>query len=195
MKISGVILAAGKSSRMGEINKLLLKYKKHTIIEEVASQMLLSKLDDVIVVTGHDKETVQEKLKRIENDRLNIIYNKNYQLGRSESIKCAVNHISSDTDAICFMVADKPQINSLLYDRCLYEFKNNKPDLLYVETPSGRGHPIIFSNKLFPALLKLQGDTVGNDLIERYNNNAIVIKDENLQIDIDTVEEYNNLLN
>lgn len=194
MKITGVILAAGKSTRMGADNKLLLKYKNHTIIEEVIKQMTQSDIDNIFIITGHEKDRLSKLLHPLFSDRLKIIYNKNYELGRSESIKCAVNNIFEDSDAICFMVGDKPQVTASLYNKCLDEFKIKKPDLLYVETPSGRGHPVIFSDELFPELLKLQGDTVGNDLIERLKKDAIIIKEIEPQIDIDTKKEYQKLI-
>ena len=56
MHITGIILAAGSSSRMGSDNKLLLKYKNHTVIEEVLVNLQNSNIDDIIIVTGYEND-------------------------------------------------------------------------------------------------------------------------------------------
>lgn len=189
MKIVGAILAAGRSSRMGR-NKLLLPYKDHTVIEEVLGQILESDLEEVIVVTGFEREYVEQLIKKIRNDRVRIIFNENFELGRAESIKCAVRNISDQTDAILFMVGDKPTVRAELINRAISEFKRESPDILFVKIPAGRGHPIIFSRRLFAALLKLEGDTVGDGMIAAYKDGVVELPDGEAQADIDTLDDY-----
>jgi molybdenum cofactor cytidylyltransferase len=165
MHITGVILAAGSSSRMGSENQLLLKYKNHTVIEEVLINLQNSNVDDIIIVTE-------------------------YQEGRAESVKCALKNLSDNSSAALFMVGDKPGVNSTLINKALDTFNNNEPDLLYVQTQSGRGHPIIFSNKIYDELMKLKGDIVGDEIIEKYKENSISLYDRIPQIDIDTHDDY-----
>lgn len=193
VKIVGAILAAGMSSRMGR-NKLLLLYKEHTLIEEVLSQLLKSDLDEVIVVTGFEKERIEELIKNKRKDEIKIVYNENFRLGRSESIKCAVRNISDRTDAILFMVGDKPTVRAELINRAIAEFKKKSPEILYAKTPTGRGHPIIFSKKLFEELLKLSGDMVGDEIIGRHMDDVVELPDSAVQVDVDTIEDYNILM-
>lgn len=189
MKIVGAILAAGTSSRMGR-NKLLLPYREHTVIEEVLGQILESDLDEVMVVTGFEKEYVEQLIQKNHDDRVKIIYNENFGLGRAESIKCAVRNISDQTDAILFMVGDKPTVGAELINRAIAEFRDRSPDILYVKTPAGRGHPIIFSRRLFDGLLKLDGDVIGDEMIARYKSGVVGLPDGTVQADIDTMEDY-----
>ncbi len=193
MKIVGAILAAGMSSRMGR-NKLLLPYKEHTVFEEVLAQLLKSDLDEVIVVTGFEKERIEELIKNKCEDEIRIVYNENFRLGRSESIKCAVGNISDQADAILFMVGDKPTVRAELINKALAEFKKKSPDILYVKTPAGRGHPIIFSKKLFDELLELNGDMVGDEIIGRHMDDVVELPDSAVQVDVDTIEDYNILM-
>lgn len=191
MKITGVILAAGMSSRMGQ-NKLLLPYNNHTIIEEVALQLSGSKVDNILIVTGFEKNLIERAVKNAE--KLRPVHNENYKLGRAESIKCAVRYVDQDADALLFMVGDKPTVSSGLINKAIYKFKKTKPKLLYTQTPSGRGHPIIFSNTLLPELLLLAGDEVGNGLIAKYKDETVILEDSEIQVDIDTLNDYNLLL-
>lgn len=191
MKISGVILAAGMSSRMG-YNKLLLRYHDHTIIEEVLSQISEAGLDEIMVITGFENDKIESVIKKC-GDRLRIVYNDMYESGRAESIKRAVENVSEEADALLFMVGDKPTVKTDLLNRAKEEFKRRSPSILYVTTPKGRGHPIIFSKKLFGELMELTGDIVGNELIEKYENDMIELADDDIQVDIDTMDDYENL--
>ncbi len=193
MKITGVILAAGTSSRMGSTNKLLLKYNNHTVIEEVLEQLSNSKVDDILIVTGFENVRIEGLLAGCLTDRMNFVYNGNYRLGRAESIKCAVRQIEGKTDAALFVVADKPSIRRTLINKAIDRYRKVRPAILYVETPSGRGHPIIFSKTLFNDLLLLEGDRVGDDLIAKYKDNVVELEDGRVQVDIDTEQDYRTL--
>lgn len=191
MKISGVVLAAGISSRMGH-NKLLLPYKGHTIVEEVFAQISNADLDEIIIITGFENDKIEGIIKKC-GDRFRIVYNDRYESGRAESIKRAVENVSEEADALLFMVGDKPTVNTDLFNRAIEEFKKKSPSILYVMTPKGRGHPIIFAEKLFGELLELSGDTVGNGLIEKYNDDVAALENGEMQVDIDMMDDYEGL--
>ena len=193
MKISGVVLAAGKSSRMAH-NKLLLPYKGHTTVEEVLVRVSNADLDEIMIITGYENDKIEAVIENRFGDRIGFVYNERYELGRAESIKRAVENVSENSDALLFMVGDKPTVKTELLNRALEEFKRKSPSILYVMTPEGRGHPIIFSKKLFGELLELTGDTVGNELIEKYKNDTIELADGKIQVDIDTMDDYEGLM-
>jgi len=193
MRISGALLAAGKSERMGK-NKLLLPYRKHTVIEESLFQLTESGLDEVIVVTGFQMEKIRKLIEDRFEKKIKVVYNENYNSGRAESIKCALRNIDERSDAVLFMVADKPSIKSGLIKKALDEFKRKSPSMLYVETPHGRGHPVIFSKSLFDDLMEFEGEPTGNAVFEKYRDDTIVNKDESPQVDIDTIEDYNRII-
>jgi molybdenum cofactor cytidylyltransferase len=194
MIVIGIILAAGTSSRMGATNKLLLKYKSHTIIEEVLEQMLNSEVDRILVVTGFESDRIEEALIEYTADRVSFVLNRNYRLGRAESVRCAIRQIDGRVDAALFMVADKPGVTSDLINRAIDRFMLDRPAVLYVETPAGRGHPIIFSQEVFSGLLKLQGDHAGDRLIAKYRDDTVKLEDDAEQIDVDSEADYNRLL-
>lgn len=195
MKITGVLLAAGSSSRMGSTNKLLLRYNNHSILDEVLIQLLSSKLEELVIVTGHDRNRIDKIIEPYLDKNITVLFNSKYQQGRATSIHLAVNNIDDKSEALLFMVADKPTIQNSLINKTIDEFKKMRSDILYVQTPSGRGHPIIFSRKLFGELLELEGDIIGNEIIEKHIDNTIVIEDKTMQKDIDTYDDYLSLIN
>ena len=190
MGIVGVLLAAGSSSRMGKPNKLLLEYKNHTILEEVITQLLNSELDSLIIITGHESKKIEILIEKFSSDKIISLYNENYKSGRASSIRCAVQHNLKQGKSLLFMVADKPMVSCGLINKALQKFQDDNPDILYVQTPNGRGHPIIFSEKMFQELLNLDGDVTGNSLVEKHTSSTVVLHDEMLQQDIDTYDEY-----
>ncbi len=194
MIITGVILAAGTSSRMGATNKLQLTYRGHTIIEEVLEQLSNSKVDGILVVTGFESERIEETLRDYMTDRVSFVFNRGYRLGRAESVRCAIKQIDGKTDAALFMVADKPGVTADLIDRAIDRFINDRPAILYVETPAGRGHPSIFSKKVFDNLLSMQGDHAGDRLLARYRDDTVKLEDDAEQIDVDNEADYQRLL-
>jgi molybdenum cofactor cytidylyltransferase len=194
MIIAGIILAAGTSSRMGSANKLLMKYKRHTIMEEVMEQLSGSEVDEILVVTGFERARIEGLFAHRLTSRVNFTYNSNYRLGRAESIKCAIRQVKGRADAALFVVADKPEVSSALINRTIDRYLKDRPAILYVETPTGRGHPIIFSKELFTDLLLLKGDCVGDELVAKYEGDLIRLKDDKQQIDVDCEADYRTLL-
>ncbi|UCE23699.1 MAG: nucleotidyltransferase family protein [Candidatus Zixiibacteriota bacterium] len=194
MVITGVILAAGMSSRMGAVNKLLLKYKDRTIIEETLTQMMNSGVDDVVIITGFESDLIEQVLASHTDNRTRFVYNADYRQGRAESIKCAIKAIAGKADAALFMVADKPGVNSHLIDKAIERFRTDRPAILYVEASKVRGHPIIFDKRVFDALLSLNGDRIGDELVSNYRDDLVRLVDDTPQIDIDSKDDYRILL-
>ncbi|UCD63610.1 MAG: nucleotidyltransferase family protein [Candidatus Zixiibacteriota bacterium] len=194
MHITGIILAAGTSSRMGSVNKLLLEYRGHTIVEETLAQLSSADVDSILIVTGHDRARVEKALAAGLTPKMQLVHNPGYALGRAASIKRAIEHVCNRTDAALFMVADKPGVSTDLINRAVARFRREQPVILYVETPDGRGHPIVFAKALFGELLSLEGDRVGDDMVAKHANSCVSLKDDTAQIDIDNETDYRILL-
>ncbi len=194
MKISGIILAAGLSTRMAGENKLLLPFRGRTVIEETLSNMCQSNISETVIVTGYQHEAIALTLEHMIGSTTRIIFNPDFAEGRSSSIKSGLTALDDTSGAALFMVGDKPTVSHQLINRALDQFQKKQPAILYVETPNGRGHPILFSKKIFNELLTLTGDIVGDDLIENYKNETETIQDDQIQIDIDAINDYKQLV-
>jgi molybdenum cofactor cytidylyltransferase len=175
-------------------NKLLLPFGNHTVLEETLSRMTASELDEIIVVTGFQENLIRQRIGNFQDNGLKAVHNPNYCDGRSESIKCAVRNIDNNSDAILFMVADKPTVKADLVKKALAEFRKRSPLVLYIRTPAGRGHPVIFSRKIFDDLLSLKSEPAGDSIFEKYRENTVIIEDNDVQPDIDTPEDYDEVL-
>lgn len=190
MNICGVILAAGRSARMKQGNKLMLDFGPVTVVEQTLQNLAGSDVCSIKIVVGFEQERLLSVLKPHMKDRVTIVHNADWSTGRASSIGCAVEHAPSDADALLFLSGDKPTIGTSLINRSLKLFTQHHPAILYVKTPMGRGHPIIFDRALYTELAALEGDLIGNKLIEKYRGRTVELEDVSLQPDINTDADY-----
>ncbi len=194
MNIVGVILAAGRSARMKRGNKLLLDYGGHTVIEQTFFNLLHSHVESLLVITGYEKARLEAIFQPHKTERVKLVHNENWTVGRGSSIRCAVKSVQADTEAILFMPGDKPTVDSNLINRAIEQFERTRPPVLYVRSLLGRGHPIIFDRSLFGELTNLEGDIVGEALVKKYKERTVELFDDRIQPDLDTDEDYEKLL-
>ncbi len=187
--VSGIVMASGFSSRMGQC-KLLLNYRGNPLIEMVLEAVEKSGLEPKIVVTGN--KNVGDLAK---GRNLQVIINKNGNLGQSESIKLGVLN-SDDADGYAFIVGDQPYINHSFIDQLIDEFEEHKDNIIVPIHGGIRGNPVIFPKKYRDDLLSLQGDMGGRVLLKKYSEyiRFIEIKEEDILLDIDTKEDYLRLI-
>ena len=190
MNICGVILAAGRSTRMKRGNKLMLDFGSVTVVEQTMLNLAESDITTIMIVIGYEQDRLSSVVKPYMNDRLTFVNNADWSKGRASSIRCAVENAPPDSDALLFLPGDKPMIQSSLVDRSIERFVRERPAILYVKTPTGRGHPIIFDRSLFAELAALDGDLIGNELIEKHREQTIEFEDVSEQPDINTDADY-----
>ena len=194
MQVTGLLLAAGMSKRMQGTNKLSLPFRSGSIVEESLKNLIASSVDQCIVVLGSEATMIADLLKDYESDTVRLIENQEYQTGRASSVRCGIENLDGDCDAALFMVGDKPLVRTDLITRAVQEFREHQPPVLCVRTPEARGHPIIFGRELFKELNGLKGDEVGQQLIEKYQDDVLWLEDDELQINVNTPEDYDRLI-
>lgn len=187
--VSGIIMASGLSTRMGQC-KLLLNYKGNPLIDMVLEAVEKSELQPKIIVTGN-KKIAQLAKKR----NLQTIINVNGHLGQSESIKIGVLN-SDKADGYAFILGDQPYINYDFINKLIDEFEENRNNIIVPIHKGRRGNPVIFPKKYREDLLSLQGDVGGRVLVKKYSEyiRFIEIMEENILLDIDTKEDYLRLM-
>ncbi|MDH3892766.1 MAG: nucleotidyltransferase family protein [candidate division Zixibacteria bacterium] len=194
MNICGVIPAAGRSARMNRGNKLLLDFGGRTIIEQTLLNLAESDIASILIITGFEHDRLLSALNSQTSDRVSVVHNEHWPEGRASSIRCAVRNSPPDSDALLFLPGDKPTIGCSLINRSMELFIKKRPAILYVQTPAGRGHPIVFDRTLHRELALLEGDLVGNELIEKHRSRTVELEDGSDQSDINTDADYQRAL-
>lgn len=187
-KVAGVILAAGGSSRFGEI-KQLLPWKNKNIINTVVETAALAGLDPILVVLGANAGLIQASL---DNETVQVVTNPDWDKGQSTSLKAGVTAIRHTVDGVLFLLCDQPHLTVNLVDAVVEEgLRSGK-----VVTPiidDRRANPVYFPASCFPLFDTLEGDAGGRQIISACPHTTLPWLDDWMARDIDTSEDYRAL--
>ena len=188
--MAGIILAAGESRRMGEMNKLLEDINGVSMIRKVTETMLASHLDSVFLVLGHDAELVARAVLDLP---VTLMFNPDYQQGQSQSIRYAIERLNKDMTDVLIALGDMPQVSTKLINQLMdhhLQRQNSNNHITVPEYKGKRGNPVIWGKAFFKDLKTLSGDMGGRALFHAYAAamNPCIVDDDAVLKDIDTVE-------
>jgi molybdenum cofactor cytidylyltransferase len=186
--IAAVVLAAGRSTRMGAVNKMLAEIGGKPLVRIAAEQALASRAAPVIVVTGHEREKVDAALDGLPVKR---VHNPDYAEGLGTSLKTGIAAVPADADGAIVCLGDMPQVSAGLIDKLIAGFDPDKGALVVVPSIAGRrGNPVLWSRRFFPDLMQIQGDIGARHLIGAYAEAVaeVPVEGDAALIDVDTPE-------
>ncbi|MFZ2069680.1 MAG: molybdopterin-binding/glycosyltransferase family 2 protein [Xanthobacteraceae bacterium] len=164
--MAALVLAAGRSSRMGGPNKLLEKIAGRPLVRIVAEAALGSRARPVIVVTGHQRERVEAALAGLP---VKFVHNPAFADGLGTSLRTGIGALPAEADGAIVCLGDMPRVDAALIDRLLGAFDPDKGALVVVPTVEGkRGNPVVWSRRFFPDLMAVEGDVGARYLIGHY---------------------------
>jgi molybdenum cofactor cytidylyltransferase len=187
IQVHAVVLAAGRSSRMGGPNKLLARFGGEPLIRRSVGQGLASRASGVTVVTGHQAERVREALEGL---KVEFAENPDFATGLASSLRAGVARVPVNSAGALIMLGDMPGVSSADLDRLIGAFVRAGGATIVRATHNGkRGNPVILPRSLFPEVAQLEGDTGARHLVEL---NAADVIDVELgaaaSVDVDTPE-------
>jgi molybdenum cofactor cytidylyltransferase len=188
-----VILAAGKSNRLGR-PKQLLTYKDKSLLQHAAESALGTGIEPVIIVTGARAELMEKELV---NYPVQLAYNEDWEEGMASSIRCGVKtakRIKPDVDGILFMVCDQPFADTALLNKLITKQKETGMPVTACVYDDIIGTPAIYHESIFPELMSLSGDIGAKKIISAHSDSLATISFNSGKTDIDTQNDYENLL-
>jgi molybdenum cofactor cytidylyltransferase len=190
-RIAAIVLAAGRSTRMGS-NKLVAEIKGEPLIRVAVEQALASRADPVIVVTGHERERVEKALADL---KVRFVHNPDFADGLSTSLKVGLAAVPLEADGAIICLGDMPQVRAAMIDRLIAAFDPARGALVVVPTIEGkRGNPVVWSRRFFPELAALEGDVGARHVIGTYGEALVEVPaDRTALVDIDTPEALSAL--
>jgi molybdenum cofactor cytidylyltransferase len=189
-RIAAVVLAAGRSTRMGAVNKLIAEIGGKPLVRIAAEQALASHARPVIVVTGHEREKVEAALSGLP---LRFVHNSDYAEGLGTSLKAGIAAVPDDADGAIVCLGDMPQVDGALIDKLIAAFDPEKGALVVTPSIDGRrGNPVVWSRRFFNDLMAIQGDIGARHLIGNYAEAVVEVpvSGEGALIDVDTPESF-----
>jgi len=165
-RVAAVVLAAGRSTRMGALNKLTADVGGKPLVRRAAEQALASRAAPVIVVTGHERDKVEAALAGL---RVTFVHNANFADGLGTSLKTGIAAVPAEADAAIVCLGDMPQVDAALIDKLIAAFDPVRGALVVLPSIDGqRGNPVLWSRRFFPELMNVQGDIGARNLIASY---------------------------
>ena len=195
--IVAIVLSAGESSRMGN-PKALLPIGGVSFIEEIVRALKGTKIDRIIVVLGHHAEEIR---KRIAHLPVTFVVNRDYAKGQLSSLIVAIRSLAAEKttekiDGVLVHLVDHPFISPALVDHMIDRFYETKKLIVIPRCGGRRGHPVIFSSRLFPELLSAPLEKGAKVVVHAHRDETLEIETDfaGVTIDIDTPEEYRQYL-
>jgi molybdenum cofactor cytidylyltransferase len=191
--IAAVILSAGESSRMGS-PKALLPIEGKTFVERIVSTLQQTKVGKIIVVLGHNAEEMKQKIGHL---AVTVVVNRDYAKGQLSSLIAALRsleteEVAGEVDGLLVHLVDLPFLNPSLVDAMIDSFYSSNKLIVVPLHKGRRGHPVIFSRKLFPEILSAPLDQGAKAVTRAHRDETLELEtdDGNVLVDIDTPQDY-----
>lgn len=191
LEVPVVLLAAGRSSRMGGPNKLLALFGGTPLARLSAERALASKANGVIVVIGHQGERVKNALAGLQ---VTFVENPHFAEGLSTSLKVGVSTLADDAAGVLVVLGDMPGVSPSDLDRLIDAFRASGGRSVVRASHNGRrGNPVILPRSLFSAVSHLEGDTGARHIVEAEGLDIIDVEiGAGAFVDVDTREALAN---
>ncbi len=194
--LSGVVLAAGASTRIGQAKQLLPLHGR-PLLQHVIDQVGASCLDEVVVVLGCHAEDVRRAIRPPAGGSMRIVVNPGYATGQSASLRLALRSTDRRAEAAAVFLGDQPLVSPHLIDRLAQTFCAGDTPVVrpvYAGPEGGRapGHPVFLARRIWDALEQdLRGDEGARHVLARHPEWVLeVFVDGEAPADIDTWDDY-----
>ena len=161
--ISGLILGAGASQRLGP-PKQLLPFRGTTMLGWVVDQAeRATGLDEIVVVLGRAADQVRA---RVDFGAARVVENPVFTEGCASSYLAGLAALNPDSEAIMIILGDQPGIAPEIIDRLATEWRRGEAPVALCSYQGRKGHPMIFARSLFDQLERLHGDKAAWKLVD-----------------------------
>jgi molybdenum cofactor cytidylyltransferase len=191
--IAAIVLAAGRSSRMGQ-PKSLLPWSGSTIIRHICQTLLACPVQEVIVVAGEHQAQIEQALTDLP---VRIITNPEYATSEMlSSLKIGIRAVSSRSQASLTVLGDQPFLEVNSVRQILSAYHRHQSPVTAPSFAGRRGHPILMDRSLWDELLALPSESAPRDLLAKHQAEIdyVAMDSDAILRDIDTPADYQQAL-
>lgn len=183
-RVAALVLAAGRSSRMGVENKLLMPVDGVPMALRAVMAARASRACALTVVLGHEAGEVEAALA---GSGAGFARNPDPAQGMSSSLRVGITALADDIDAVVVLLGDMPRITAAHVDCLIEAFDPAQPAIIVPEHQGRRGNPVLWPRAFFAEMCALAGDQGARGLIERYPEQVVrvPVDDDAIFIDVD----------
>jgi len=189
-----IILAAGSSSRLGQ-PKQLLSYQHKSLLDNTIEEAKKATDGLVLVILGGNRGQIEEN---IDHTGIRIIGNPDWEEGISSSIRLGLaiaGEENKDLDRVILTVCDQPFITAEIFRGLISKEASSGKGIVASSYGGTLGTPVLFDKRYFSELTLLKGAEGAKKVITKFKDTVAAVAFEKGEIDIDTPEDYNRLLN
>ena len=185
-KVAALVLAAGRSTRMGPVNKLLVPLRKRVMVRAVVERLEASSVRPIVVVTGHEADRVGAALA---GTGVRLVRNPAYREGLSGSMRAGLAALPESTEAAIICLGDMPLVASAHVEKLVAAFDPAEGREICVPVFDGkRGNPVLFARRFFEEMAAVRGDVGARHLIGEYDEYVceVAMDDPAVLVDVDS---------
>ena len=191
-RISAIILAAGKSQRMGQ-PKMVLPWEETTVLGQVIKVFSEAGIRNLFIVTGGDREKVEHEISRLNNNfPIEPVYNPDHEKsGMLSSILAGLNAIPKDVEAVLIGLGDQPQVEIATVKNILDFFYQKRRGIIIPSYNHRRGHPILLDSAMVQELKTFNPEYTLRDFLNSHQGEISYIPAGiSVLHDLDTPQDY-----
>jgi len=189
-KISGILLAAGESSRLGQ-PKQLLKFNNQYLINHMIKIIKSGGIDDLNVVVGAYREQI---VRVITSLNVKVVVNDAWKDGIGSSFREGVRCIAKETEAVMIFVVDQPYLDPYIIRKIINLFNISNAKIIASRVKGEQIHPVLYKREIFDKILNLKTGQSGKNIMNFIPPVWMNFTNDSLLIDIDTAVDYRHLI-
>jgi molybdenum cofactor cytidylyltransferase len=185
-RIAAVVMAAGRSQRMGAVNKMTAPVGGRPMVTWAVEAALDSACDPVVVVTGHEPGQVRAALGGYD---VIFVHNPDFADGIATSLSAGLRALEDDVEGAVICLGDMPDVSAPLIDRLVAAFDPDAGAAICVPVVEDRrGNPVLWARQFFGEMETLKGDTGARRLMAAHEDALceVTMDDDAALTDLDT---------
>ncbi len=193
-RVGAIVLAGGKSTRMGE-PKQLLRLGEKTVLAQTLDNVRGAEVDEIVLVLGSSAETIRRQMPDSALDGLKVIVNEAYVQGMASSLREGLAALNPSVDAALIVLADQPFIRHETFGQIADRYRSSDAQIVIPTYRGFRGNPVLVDRSVFHEIMSLRGD-IGCRAIFGSHLEGIVkveVEDVGILLDIDDRADFERL--
>ena len=186
--ISALILAAGQSKRMGQ-PKMCLPWGEKTVLEQVIDTFKAASVDQILVITGGDREQVE----MLVGGLAQVVFNPEFAKGEMlSSVQVGLSGLKPGADAILIGLGDQPQVQERSVQLVVNAYHESGASIIVPSFKMRRGHPWLVAHSHWDEILRMGSPDSMRGFLRRHADEIcyVTVDSDSILQDLDTPEDY-----
>jgi molybdenum cofactor cytidylyltransferase len=189
--VTGIVLAAGTSSRLGR-PKQLLEFEGQPLLQHAIDAMEKAGLVDIVVVLGHEAEKIRAAVQIGPETR--TVVNPDYAQGQATSLRVGLSSADRRSGAAVVILGDQPAVNGIHVRTVVETYLGGGAKVVQATFGGKPNHPTLFDRELWPELEAIEGDQGAREVLKKHPEWVVRVEmGGEVPSDLDTWEDYERL--